>query len=137
MAFWLVKSDPDEYGFADLERDRRTTWDGVGNRLALQHLRRVRRGDQVLIYHTGAEKAVVGLGIAVSDGYADPVEAGGSLEACGKCGKCGKSAKGIDDVTNVENDLNELQRHIYRNPEILRDIMERWNIRTPEKGPNQ
>jgi hypothetical protein len=67
----------------------------------------------------------------------DPVEAGGSLEACGKCGKCGKSAKGIDDVTNVENDLNELQRHIYRNPEILRDIMERWNIRTPEKGPNQ
>jgi predicted RNA-binding protein with PUA-like domain len=79
MAFWLVKSDPDEYGFADLERDRRTTWDGVANQLALQHLRRVRRGDQVLIYHTGPEKAIVGLGLAVSDGYADPVEAAGKL----------------------------------------------------------
>lgn len=79
MAFWLVKSDPDEYGFADLERDRRTTWDGVANHLALQHLRRVRRGDQVLIYHTGPEKAIVGLGLAVSDGYADPVEAAGKL----------------------------------------------------------
>lgn len=71
----------------------------------------------------------------------DPVEPGGAVEACGKCGKCGKSARG-DDFTDVENDLNELQRHIHRNPEILRDIMERWNIepripgKTPGKRPN-
>jgi predicted RNA-binding protein with PUA-like domain len=72
MAFWLVKSDPEEYGFTDLERDRRTTWNGVANNLALQNLRRVRKGDQVLIYHSGGEKTIVGVAEATSDGYPDP-----------------------------------------------------------------
>ena len=71
-AKWLFKSDPDTYSFADLERDGRTVWDGVSNNLALKHLRSVRRGDQALIYHTGDEKAVVGLAEVVSDAYADP-----------------------------------------------------------------
>ena len=71
-AKWLFKSDPDTYSFADLERDRRTVWDGVSNNLALKHLRSVRRGDQALIYHTGDERAVVGLAEVVSDAYADP-----------------------------------------------------------------
>jgi predicted RNA-binding protein with PUA-like domain len=79
VAYWLMKSDPDAYGFADLERDGGTTWDGVTNSLALQHLRRIRRGDRILIYHSGAEKAVVGLAEATSDGYADPSESGGKL----------------------------------------------------------
>ena len=71
-AKWLFKSDPDTYSFADLERDGRTVWDGVSNNLALKHLRSVRRGDQALIYHTGDERAVVGLAEVVSDAYADP-----------------------------------------------------------------
>ena len=71
-AKWLFKSDPDTYSFADLERDGRTVWDGVSNDLALKHLRSVRRGDQALIYHTGDEKAVVGLAEVVSGAYADP-----------------------------------------------------------------
>ena len=71
-AKWLFKSDPDTYSFADLERDGQTVWDGVSNNLALKHLRSVRRGDQALIYHTGDEKAVVGLAEVVSDAYADP-----------------------------------------------------------------
>ena len=71
-AKWLFKSDPDTYSFADLERDGKTVWDGVSNNLALKHLRSVRRGDQALIYHTGDEKAVVGLAEVVSDAYADP-----------------------------------------------------------------
>ena len=71
-AKWLFKSDPDTYSFADLERDGRTVWDGVSNNLALKHLRSARRGDQALIYHTGDEKAVVGLAEVVSDAYADP-----------------------------------------------------------------
>ena len=69
---WLFKSDPDTYSFADLERDGKTVWDGVSNNLALKHLRSVRQGDQALIYHTGDEKAVVGLAEVVSDAYADP-----------------------------------------------------------------
>jgi len=60
MAHWLLKSDPDDYGFAELERDRRTSWDGVTNALAQKHLRGMRRGDECLIYETGNRKAVVG-----------------------------------------------------------------------------
>ena len=71
-AKWLFKSDPDTYSFADLERDGQTVWDGVSNNLALKHLRSVRRGDQALIYHTGDEKAVVGLAEVVNDAYPDP-----------------------------------------------------------------
>jgi len=71
-AKWLFKSDPDTYSFANLERDGQTVWDGVSNNLALKHLRSVRRGDQALIYHTGDEKAVVGLAEVVNDAYPDP-----------------------------------------------------------------
>jgi len=60
MARWLVKSDPDDYGFAELERERRTSWDGVTNALAQKHLRAMRRGDECLVYETGARRAVVG-----------------------------------------------------------------------------
>jgi predicted RNA-binding protein with PUA-like domain len=71
-AKWLFKSDPEHYSFADLEQDRQTVWDGISNNLALKHLRTVRRGDKALIYHTGAERAVVGVAEVTSDPYADP-----------------------------------------------------------------
>jgi len=71
-AKWLFKSDPDTYSFSDLERDGKTVWDGVSNNLALKHLRSVHRGDLALIYHTGDEKAVVGLAELASDSYPDP-----------------------------------------------------------------
>ena len=70
--YWILKSDPDTYGYDQLERDRRTTWDGVSNALALQHIRRMAPGDRALIYHSGAEKALVGLARIVSAPYADP-----------------------------------------------------------------
>ena len=72
MAYWLVKSDPQTYGLADLERDRMTRWDGVANALALEHLRGVKKGDGVLVYHSGADKAIVGIGRAASAAYPDP-----------------------------------------------------------------
>lgn len=58
---WLVKTEPATYSLDDLRRERRTTWDGVRNALARQHLRAMRRGDEVLVYHTGPEKAVTGI----------------------------------------------------------------------------
>lgn len=70
---WILKSEPTTYSFADLRRDRKTTWDGVRNAAALIHLRAMRRGDEVLVYHSGAEKAVVGLARVASDPYPDPV----------------------------------------------------------------
>jgi predicted RNA-binding protein with PUA-like domain len=56
---WLFKEEPTHYSFADLERDRATLWDGVTNALARQHMRKIQRGDRVLFYHTGKEKAVI------------------------------------------------------------------------------
>lgn len=74
MSYWLLKSDPEEYSFADLELEKRTIWDGVSNNLALKHLREIRKGDYALFYHTGDEKAVIGIVEIVSEPYADPAE---------------------------------------------------------------
>jgi predicted RNA-binding protein with PUA-like domain len=71
---WVLKTEPSEYGFADLVRDRRTRWEGVSNPVALKHLRSMLEGDQALIYHTGNEKAVVGLARIASAPYPDPAE---------------------------------------------------------------
>jgi predicted RNA-binding protein with PUA-like domain len=72
MAYWLLKSEPNDYSFADLERDGGTEWDGVKNNLALKHMRGVQAGDRALIYHTGKEKAVVGIATITSGPYPDP-----------------------------------------------------------------
>ncbi len=69
---WLVKTEPSSYSFADLLRDRRTSWEGVANALALIHLRAMSAGDPVLVYHTGREKAVVGLAKVARGPYPDP-----------------------------------------------------------------
>lgn len=65
--YWVLKTEPSEYAFADLQRDGRTRWDGISNALALKHLRSMRVGDQALIYHTGDEKRVVGLATVVGE----------------------------------------------------------------------
>jgi predicted RNA-binding protein with PUA-like domain len=77
--YWIFKTEPSDYSWDDLVRDKRTAWSGVKNALAQKHLRTVARGDQVLIYHTGTERRVVGLARAVSDPYPDPASAGGKL----------------------------------------------------------
>lgn len=73
MARWLFKTEPSAYSFERLVVEKRTTWDGVKNPLALRHLRSVKKGDEVLIYHTGSVKAVVGLAKAAADAKDDGV----------------------------------------------------------------
>jgi predicted RNA-binding protein with PUA-like domain len=58
---WLLKTEPSTYSWDDLVREKTTTWDGVNNPVALKHMASMKRGDDVLVYHTGNEKAVVGL----------------------------------------------------------------------------
>ena len=70
--YWIVKTEPSTYSFDDLTRQKTAVWDGVKNNLALKHLRQMRPGVQVLVYHTGDEKAVVGLAEVVSEAYPDP-----------------------------------------------------------------
>lgn len=72
MARHLVKTEPSTYSFADLRRDRKTTWDGVSNPVALRHMAAIKKGDTVVVYHTGDVKAAVGLATAASDAYPDP-----------------------------------------------------------------
>lgn len=72
VAAYLFKTEPSEYAYADLEREKRAVWEGVSNALALIHLRQVKKGDMVVIYHTGSEKAAVGLATVAKGPYADP-----------------------------------------------------------------
>ena len=72
MAYWLFKEEPDHYSIEQLFRDKRAVWAGVANNTALMHLRSVKKGDRVLYYHTGKEKAVVGVMEIVKGPYADP-----------------------------------------------------------------
>ena len=72
MAYWLLKTEPGSYSYDDLARDKRTVWDGIKNNLALKYLRQAKKGDAALVYHTGKEKAVVGVARVVSDPYPDP-----------------------------------------------------------------
>jgi len=69
---WLLKTEPTEYSYDDLARERQGRWDGVRNPVALRNLRAMKRGDRVLVYHTGAEKAVVGTAEVVAEAYPDP-----------------------------------------------------------------
>ena len=72
MAFWLLKTEPSDYAYSDLVLEKKTVWDGVSNNLALKYIRQMRKGDLALIYHTGNEKAVVGIAVLISDPYPDP-----------------------------------------------------------------
>ena len=72
MAAWLFKTEPGEYSYADLARDKRTVWSGVSNALALIHLRKIAKGDTVVLYHTGAQKSAVGLATVSKGPYPDP-----------------------------------------------------------------
>jgi predicted RNA-binding protein with PUA-like domain len=81
MAQWLVKEEPEHYGYDQLAADRSTTWSGVRNPLAQKHLRSMKRGDRVFYYHTGKEKSVVAVAKATSDPYPDPADKSGKLHA--------------------------------------------------------
>ncbi len=70
--FWLLKTEPKAYSYADLERDGSTVWDGVSSNAALKNIRDMRPGDLALIYHSGDERQAVGLAEVTRVPYADP-----------------------------------------------------------------
>jgi predicted RNA-binding protein with PUA-like domain len=78
---WLVKEEPTHYAFDALVKDGRAVWSGVRNALAQKHLRAVEEGDRIFYYHTGDEKAVVGIAKALSAAYQDPEDATGKYVA--------------------------------------------------------
>ena len=72
MARWLVKTEPEEYSYQDLERAGRDVWDGVKNNVALKYMREMKPGDDVFVYHTGRVRAIIGLAKVASKPYPDP-----------------------------------------------------------------
>ena len=72
MNYWLLKTEPEEYGFDDLVCDGNAVWDGVRNYQARNNLKAMKKGDKVFIYHTGDEKQIVGLAEVVKEHYPDP-----------------------------------------------------------------
>src|SRR2546425_6511418 len=78
---WLVKEEPTHYGFGALVKDKKAVWSGVRNALAQKHLRAIKKGDRIFYYHTGDEKAVVGIAKALSDAYPEPEDASGKYVA--------------------------------------------------------
>ena len=72
MGYWLLKTEPETYGWKDLISEGKTTWDGVRGGLALKNLARMRPGDQAFVYHTGREKQIVGIAEVIREPYRDP-----------------------------------------------------------------
>ena len=70
--FWLVKQEPSSYSWSDFVTEGQTSWTGVRNYAARNNLRRMRKGDEVLFYHSGEEKAVVGIAKVTGTAYRDP-----------------------------------------------------------------
>jgi predicted RNA-binding protein with PUA-like domain len=71
-SYWLLKSEPGDYSYDDLEKEGRAVWDGVKNPVALKHMRQMKPGDQAFFYHTGSEKAIVGITRVETEAYPDP-----------------------------------------------------------------
>ena len=78
---WLGKEEPTHYGWDAFVKDKKAVWSGVRNALAQRHLRAVEKGDRVFYYHTGDEKAVVGIAKALSGAYPDPEDEAGKYVA--------------------------------------------------------
>lgn len=72
MSYWLLKTEPSTYSYDDLVRDKKATWDGVANPVALKNIREMAKGDLAFIYHTGDEKSIVGIAEIASAPYPDP-----------------------------------------------------------------
>ena len=70
--FYLLKTEPSEYSFAQLQKDKATVWDGVSNPVALKHLGNMKAGDQLIVYHTGEERRTVGTASVESVDARDP-----------------------------------------------------------------
>ena len=77
MNYWLAKQEPSGprgYNILQLQKDKKTMWDGVHNNLALKHIRNMKKGDLIFFYHTGDERQVVGIMSVISNPYPNPEE---------------------------------------------------------------
>lgn len=74
MNYWLMKSEPSTYSWADLEKDKKATWDGVRNFQARNNLKAMKKDDLAFIYHSNEDKAIIGIAKISKENYPDPAE---------------------------------------------------------------
>jgi len=92
---WLFKTEPSVYSYQQLVKDKSTRWDGVANNLALMHLKDIKKGEQIFIYHTGDERQAVGIARALGGaGKRQPAHAGGRHRAGESLGEAGHAGAG-------------------------------------------
>jgi predicted RNA-binding protein with PUA-like domain len=72
MNYWLMKTEPGTYSWDDLEKDKKTTWDGVRNFQARNHLKAMKKDDRIFVYHSGEEKAIIGTAKISTEYFPDP-----------------------------------------------------------------
>lgn len=72
MSYWLVKTDPDTYNWDDFEKEKKTSWDGIRNYAARNHMKAMKKGDTVLVYHSGGESEIKGVAKVTKEFYQDP-----------------------------------------------------------------
>ena len=72
MSYWLVKTDPDTYNWDDFEKEKKTGWDGIRNYAARNHMKAMKKGDTVLVYHSGGESKIKGIAKVTKEFYPDP-----------------------------------------------------------------
>ncbi len=135
---FLLKSEPGEYSFADLVREKRCVWSGVSNPGALIALRSIRKGDEIFIYHTGNEKAIVGLAKAASNPYEDPERPGTTNDGLPKFAVVdltpGKPAKTLVTLTAIKADsrfeafglVTQSRLSAMPVPEALAKVLREW-----------
>lgn len=92
--FYLLKTEPSEYSYADLQKDKTTVWDGVTNPVAVKHLREMPKGAKLVIYHTGDERRVVGTASVVKVEVPDPKNPQVTIQA----GKALASGPSLSDL---------------------------------------
>jgi predicted RNA-binding protein with PUA-like domain len=74
VKYWLAKQEPSSYNLEALKKDKKTVWDGVHNNLALKHINNMNKGDQIMFYHSGDQKQIVGIMEVISKPYPNPDE---------------------------------------------------------------
>lgn len=138
MAMFLLKTEPSEYSYSDLVREKRCVWSGVSNPGALIALRAIRKGDEIFVYHTGNERAIVGLAKAASNPYEDPGRPGTTDEGKPKFAVVdlspGKPAKSPVTLAKIKDDTRFATFGLVKQsrlsampvPEALAKVLREW-----------
>ncbi len=113
---WLVKTEPSEYSWAQLTRDGRTHWSGVRNYEARNNLRRMRRGDQVLFYHSNSGQEIVGIATVAREAYPDPDADSGDWSAVDLEPR--KALEAPVTLFRMKNDPDLVQLALLRKPRL-------------------